>query len=50
MIKMAERMYIKQMYEDGLSKSEIQRRTKLNYRTVCKYAEKEDWKFEKEKS
>ena len=43
MIKMAERMYIKQMYEEGLSKSEIQRRTNLNYRTVTKYAEKEDW-------
>lgn len=32
-------MYIKQLYEDGVSKSEIQRRTKLNYRTVSKYAE-----------
>ena len=36
---MAEKMYIKQLYEDGVSKSEIQRRTKLNYRTVSKYAE-----------
>ncbi len=38
-ISMAEKMYIKQLYEDGVSKSEIQRRTKLNYRTVSKYAE-----------
>ncbi len=45
---MAEKMYIKQMYEEGISKSEIQRRTKLNYRTVCKYAEKEDWNDENE--
>ena len=37
-ISMAEKMYIKQLYEDGVSKSEIQRRTKVNYRTVCKYA------------
>ncbi len=29
MISMAEKMYIKQLYEDGVSKSEIQRRTKL---------------------
>ena len=35
MISMAEQKYIKQLYEDGVSKSEIQRRTKLNYRTVC---------------
>ena len=27
MISMAEKMYIKQLYEDGVSKSEIQRRT-----------------------
>lgn len=47
MIKMAEQMYIKQLYEDGVSKSEIQRRTKLNYRTVCKYADKEDWNEDK---
>lgn len=47
-ISMAEQMYIKQMYEDGVSKSEIQRRTKLNYRTVCKYADKEDWNEEKQ--
>ena len=43
MIKMAEKMYIRQMYENGVSKSEISRRTKLNYRTVSKYAEMEDW-------
>lgn len=42
-ISMAEQKYIKKLYEDGMSKSEIQRRTKLNYRTVCKYADKEDW-------
>lgn len=47
MIRMAEQMYIKQLYEDGMSKSEIQRRTKLNYRTVCKYADKEDWNDDK---
>ena len=47
MIKMAEKMYIRQMYEEGLSKREIQRRTKLNYRTVCKYADKEDWNDDK---
>ena len=40
---MAEKMYIRQMYENGVSKSEISRRTKLNYRTVSKYAEMEDW-------
>lgn len=37
MISMADKMYIKQLYEDGVSKSEIQRRTKLNYRIVSKY-------------
>lgn len=47
MISMAEKVYIKQMYEDGLSKNEIQRRTKLNYRTVCKYADMEDWNDDK---
>ena len=47
MISMAEKMYIKQLYEDGVSKSEIQRRTKLNYRTVCKYADMEDWNDDK---
>ena len=47
MISMAEQMYIKQLYENGVSKSEIQRRTKLNYRTVCKYADKEDWNDER---
>ena len=45
---MAEKMYIKQMYEEGLSKSEISRRTNLNWRTVKKYAEKEDWNEKKE--
>lgn len=48
MISMAEQKYIKQMYENGVSKSEIQRRTKLNYRTVCKYADKENWNDEKQ--
>ena len=47
-ISMAEQKYIKQLYEDGVSKSEIQRRTKLNYRTVCKYADKEDWNDERQ--
>lgn len=47
MISMAEQMYIKQLYEDGVSKGEIQRRTKLNYRTVCKYADTEDWNDDK---
>ena len=47
MISMAEKMYIKQLYEDGVSKSGIQRRTKLNYRTVCKYADMEDWNDDK---
>ena len=46
-ISMAEKMYIKQLYEDGVSKSEIQRRTKVNYRTVCKYADMEDWNDDK---
>ncbi len=47
MISMAEKMYIKQLYEDGVSKSEIQRRTKVSYRTVCKYADMEDWNDDK---
>ena len=46
-ISMAEKMYIKQLYEDGVSKSEIQRRTKVSYRTVCKYADMEDWNDDK---
>ncbi len=40
MITMAEKMYIKQLYEEGISKNEISKRTKLNWRTVSKYAEK----------
>ena len=44
---MAEQMYIKQLYKDGVSKSEIQRRTKIDYRTVCKYADMEDWNDDK---
>ena len=44
---MADKMYIKQLYEDGVSKSEIQRRTKLNYCTVCKYADMVDWNDDK---
>ena len=47
MISMAKKMIIKEMYEDGLSKNEIKRRTNLNYRTVCKYAEQSDWNDEK---
>ena len=38
-IKIAKRMCIKEMYEDGKSKNEISRRLGLNYRTVSKYAE-----------
>ncbi len=41
-IKMAKRMCIKEMYEDGKSKNEISRRLGLNYRTVSKYAEMDD--------
>lgn len=48
MISMTEQKYIKQLYEDGVSKSEIQRRTKRGYRTVCKYADKEDWNDERQ--
>ena len=47
MISMAKKMFIKEMYEEGLSKNEIKRRTNLNYRTVCKYAEQSDWNDEK---
>ena len=47
MISMAKKMIIKEMYEEGLSKNEIKRRTNLNYRTVCKYAEQTDWNDEK---
>ena len=39
---MAEKMPTKQLYKDGVSKSEIQRRTKFNYCTVCKYADIEN--------
>ena len=40
---MAKRMCIKEMYEEGKSKNEISRRLGLNYRTVSKYAEMDDW-------
>ena len=43
MIRMAKRMCIKEMYEEGKSKNEISRRLGLNYRTVSKYAEMDDW-------
>ena len=33
-IRMAKRMCIKEMYEEGESKNEISRRLGLNYRTV----------------
>ena len=36
MIRMAKRMCIKEMYEEGKSKNEISRRLGLNYRTVSK--------------
>lgn len=36
-------MCIKEMYEEGKSKNEISRRLGLNYRTVSKYAEMDDW-------
>ena len=42
-IRMAKRMCIKEMYEEGKSKNEISRRLGLNYRTVSKYAEMDDW-------
>ena len=42
-ISMAEQKYIKQLYEEGLSKSEIQRRTKLNYRTVANTLTRIKW-------
>ena len=46
-IKMAKKMCIKEMYEEGKSKNEISRRLGLNYRTVSKYAEMEDWNDDK---
>lgn len=46
-IKMAKRMCIKEMYEEGKSKNEISRRLGLNYRTVSKYAEMDDWNDDK---
>ena len=48
MIRMAQQQYIKEVYEnEDLSLSEIARRTKLNFRTVQKYAYKDDWNMEK---
>ena len=47
MIRMAKRMCIKEMYEEGKSKNEISRRLGLNYRTVSKYAEMDDWNADK---
>ena len=45
---MAQQQYIKELYEnEDLSLSEIARRTKLNFRTVQKYAYKDDWNMEK---
>ena len=46
-IRMAKRMCIKEMYEEGKSKNEISRRLGLNYRTVSKYAEMDDWNDDK---
>lgn len=40
-------MCIKEMYEEGKSKNEISRRLGLNYRTVSKYAEMDDWNDDK---
>ena len=48
MIRMAQQQYIKELYEnEDLSLSETARRTKLNFRTVKKYAYKDDWNMEK---
>ena len=43
---MAEKMYIKQLYEDGV-RQERSSGGRLNYRTVCKYADMEDWNDDK---
>lgn len=44
MIKMAQAQYIKHLYEEeNKSRNEISKITGLNYRTVCKYADKTDW-------
>ena len=48
MLKMAQQQYIKHLYEkEGKSLAEIARTTKLNYRTVRKYALKDDWNEDK---
>lgn len=44
MLTMAQQQYIKHLYEvEEKSLAEIARTTNLNYRTVCKYALKDDW-------
>ena len=48
MLKMAQQQYIKYLYEmEEKSLAEIARTTKLNYRTVRKYALKDDWSEDK---
>ena len=48
MLKMAQQQYIKYLYEkEEKSLAEIARTTNLNYRTVRKYALKDDWNEDK---
>ena len=48
MLKMAQQQYIKHLYEkEEKSFAEIARTTNLNYRTVRKYALKDDWSEDK---
>ena len=48
MLKMAQQQYIKHLYEkEEKSLAEIARTTNLNYRTVRKYALKDDWSEDK---
>ena len=47
MLDMVEQQYIKYLYEEeGKSLNEITRMTGHNYRTVQRYARKEDWNEE----
>lgn len=48
MIRMAQKQYIKDLYEnEDISLREIARRTKLSFQTVQKYAYQEDWSEDK---
>ena len=48
MLKMAQQQYIKHLYEkEEKSLAEIARTTNLNYRTVRKYALRDDWSEDK---